>query len=373
MIKPENLLEQYFQEVSQKPEKSFISGADLQSNVEFICRCLSNKAPIRFLMACLLGKIHDPKVDIRKPYTEIDGKGTFSGRSFDEQYVEPFVIKHKLPTNSTTAFLTPAFRNIDRKLTTDMVLVGRPREVYTNVLELLDLTQRGKLDASKVLKEIIRLLVVIKSENDTRMKQLLRELKHSTDILPLSSEQIVTLLQQHLSSKNSSRLPVLMVAAAYLAVKDRIGETSSPLESHNAADSQTGSIGDVEVTLVNDDHIITCYEMKDKRVSIVDIENAIKKIATLEYHIDNYIFITTDEVEDEVDQFAKNVYDNTGVEIAVLDCLGFVRHFLHFFHRHRTKFLDIYQGLVLAQPDSSVSQPLKESFLVLRKTAESDK
>src|SRR3989304_2730512 len=71
-----------------------------------------------------------------------------------------------------------------------------------------------------------------------------------------------------------------MVAAAYLSVKDRMRETALPLQSHTAADSQTGSIGDVEVTLINDEQIITCYEMKDKRVTIVDIENAIKKIAT---------------------------------------------------------------------------------------------
>ena len=77
MIKPDILLEQYFQEVSKKPTKSFISSAELQSSIEFVCRCLSNKAPIRFLMACLLGKIYDPKVDIRKPYTEIGGKGIF--------------------------------------------------------------------------------------------------------------------------------------------------------------------------------------------------------------------------------------------------------------------------------------------------------
>jgi DNA adenine methylase len=113
--------------------------------------------------------------------------------------------------------------------------------------------------------------------------------------------------------------------------------------------------------------------MKDKRVTIVDIENAIKKIATLEYQVDNYIFITTDVIEDEVNQYAKSVYDTSGVEIVALDCIGFVRHFLHFFHRYRTSFLDIYQSLVLAQPDSSVSQPLKEAFLVLRKAAESDK
>lgn len=373
MTDPAALLEEFYQDVRKNLEKSLIDDDELRGKIEFICRCLTNKAPIRFLMACLLGKLEDPKVDIRKPYTEIGGKGTYSGRGYDEQFVEPFVIKYKLPTNSTTAFLTPAFRNIDRKLTTDLVLVGRPRQVYENVLELLDLVQRGKLQASDVLKEIIRFLVIIKNENETRMKQLLRELKHTDDTLPLSSEQIVALLQQHLSSKNSSRLPVLMVAAAYLAVKDRIGETALPLQSHTAADSQTGSIGDVEVTLVNDDQIITCYEMKDKRVTIVDIENAIKKISTLKYRVDNYIFITTDIIEDEVHQYAKSVYDKAGVEIAVLDCIGFVRHFLHFFHRYRTSFLDIYQSLVLAEPDSSVSQPLKESFLVLRKAAESDK
>jgi DNA adenine methylase len=113
--------------------------------------------------------------------------------------------------------------------------------------------------------------------------------------------------------------------------------------------------------------------MKDKRVTIVDIENAIRKIATLEYRVDNYIFITTDIIEDEVNQYAKSVYDKSGVEIALLDCIGFVRHYLHFFHRYRNKFLDIYQSLILAEPDSSVGQPLKEVFLVLRKAAESDK
>jgi len=164
-----------------------------------------------------------------------------------------------------------------------------------------------------------------------------------------------------------------MVAAAYMAVKDHIGETAIPLQSHTAADSQTGSIGDVEVTLINDDRIVTCYEMKDKRVTIIDIENALKKISTLDYRVDNYIFITTDVIEDEVNEYAKNIYDKAGVEFAVLDCVGFVRHFLHFFHRHRTTFLDIYQSLVLADPDSSVSQPLKEAFLILRKAAESDK
>ncbi len=61
---------------------------------------------------------------------------------------------------------------------------------------------------------------------------------------------------------------------------------------------------------------------------------------------------------------------NTDVNTDVLDCIGFLRHFLHFFHRSRIVFLNAYQELVLSEPDSAVSQPLKEVFLALRRAAE---
>ena len=59
-------------------------------------------------------------------------------------------------------------------------------------------------------------------------------------------------------------------------------------------------------------------------------------------------------------------------EIAIVDCIGFLRHFLHFFHRKRIDFLNAYQSLVLADPDSSVSVPLKSALLSLRLAAESE-
>ena len=222
------------------------------------------------------------------------------------------------------------------------------------------------------LKEILRILLIIKAENEGRMKQLIADLKQSDDLLPLSSEQIVTLLLQHLNCKNSSRLPVLIVAAAYSTVKNLIGEDILPLYSHNAADKQTGSIGDIEIKLKNDDKVVSCYEMKDKRVTINDINHALKKASVLGEKIDNYIFITTDVIELDVAEYAKTIYDLSGVEIAILDCLGFARHFLHFFHRHRIAFINKYQELVLNEPNSSVGQPLKEAFLILRKQAESN-
>jgi DNA adenine methylase len=48
-----------------------------------------------------------------------------------------------------------------------------------------------------------------------------------------------------------------------------------------------------------------------------------------------------------------------------------MRHFLHLFHRIRIKFLDAYQELLLAEPDSAIRQELKITFLALRRTYES--
>ncbi|MCE7934837.1 MAG: hypothetical protein DYG96_09610 [Chlorobi bacterium CHB2] len=78
-------------------------------------------------------------------------------------------------------------------------------------------------------------------------------------------------------------------------------------------------------------------------------------------------------IDVEIANYAKSIYEKTGVEFAVLDCVGFIRHFLHFFHRQRIRFLNIYQAMVLSEPESSVSQPLKEAFLALRRAAEADR
>jgi DNA adenine methylase len=367
---PLDILEDLFKETNRDLSISNIQSTEIQEKIELVCRCNSNKAPIRFLMSCLLAKIHNPQVDIRKPYTEIDGGDTYSGRFYDEKYIELFVHKYKLPCNPTTAYLTPAFRNLDRLLTTGLVLVGRPRDVYVFALEILERVFTKPEIASDVLQEIIRFLLIIKKEDEQRMEQLIADLKQ-TEVLPLSSEEIVTLLAQHLNCKHSSRLPVLIVASAYQTVKNQIGEANKSLEAHNAADRQTGSLGDVEIVLTNEDKIVTCYEMKDKRVIKTDIDVALQKLP--DSKIDNYIFITTDILETEVAEYAKSMYEKTGIEFAILDCIGFIRHFLHFFHRQRNIFLNTYQSMVLSESTSAVSQPLKEAFLALRRAAEGDR
>jgi hypothetical protein len=370
---PSEILHLAFQRATQNLSQALVGKISLCEQIEFIARNPQNRACVRFLMACSLAKIHSPEVDIRKPYTEIGDSDAYSGRTYDERYIFNFVIQHELPCNMTTAFLTPAFRNRYVTLTPDINLVGRPPAIYTATLQLLDAVHKDKLSAEDLLTEILRWLITVRDEKRDRMRSLLAVLKTSRGETLLSAEGIVSLVEQHAKLRNASRLPVLIIAAVYKAAQDFLGERVLPLESHNAADKQTGSLGDLEITLIDDAQVVTCYEMKAKQVKKEDINIALDKIMRYGTHIHNYIFITTLPVDQEVIEYTASMYDKTGgIEITVLDCISFLRYFLHLFYRVRIEFLEAYQTLMLLEPESAVSQPLKEAFLAMRYAAESN-
>ena len=371
METPEQSLDRLLEQATSDTAAQRVENPEILARIEYICTYPNNRAGVRLLMACMLAKMHQPEIDPRKPYTEIGGPDCFSGRTYDERYITRFINANRLPCNPTTAFLTPALRNINRPLATSVPIVGRPARMYADTLRVLEDVAEGRARAEDVLGDAIRILVTMRDERAQRMEALLASLGRDGDRLPLASEAIVTLIEQHLECKNSSRLPVLVVAAAYRAATGKLGEDALPLKPHTAADEQTGAMGDVEICLTSDERVVTVYEMKAKRVTVDDIDRALEKIASSEHRIDNYVFITTDATDDEVHDYAATLYEKTGgTEIAVLDCVGFLRHFLHLFHRLRTAFLDAYQCLLLAEPNSAVRHSLKEVFLALRKAAE---
>src|SRR5690606_35904416 len=123
---------------------------------------------------------------------------------------------------------------------------GRPREVYQATLQLLTDVHEGKVAANTLLAEAIRMLVVIRNEKSQRMQSLIAALQMSKGDLPLSTEAIITLIEQHLATRGASRLPVLVVTAIYQCASHHLGERVLPLEAHNAADRQTQALGDVQ-------------------------------------------------------------------------------------------------------------------------------
>ena len=364
----EKILENAYHRALKQPQKQFVANGNINALIDSVCKCEGSKAPIRYLMSALIAKINDNTIDTRQPYPKL-GDRSFPGRSIDENIIQQFIHQHQLPCNDTTAFLTPAFRTLETAITKSSFEKCRPAYVYDNMMDILDYVEAHSGLAKSILTQIIADLLLIKKVTESRVAQLVEGIAADKDSA-LSSEEITTLLQQHLKCKGSSRLPVLMVVAAYQAVRHLTKETPRPLFAHNAADSQTGAVGDIEIILQGDDNTITCYEMKKKKVSTDDIYVCIEKILKLPQKPDNYIFITTERIDEDVKELATSFYNKIDVEIAVLDCIGFINHFLHFFHRYRTSFLNHYQQLVLDEPTSAVSQPLKEAFLSLRRVAE---
>ena len=371
MQDPKQILNKALKRASANISSPIVKDPQIRSRINSVCRNKINRACVRLLMAALLAKIHKPGVDIRKPYTEIGDPDSYSGRTYDEKYILDFIREHDLPCNPTTAFLTPAFRNRNTTLTPELDLEGRPKELYKKTLQLLTDVHEKRASAEDLLTETVRCLLILRNERKQQLELLLSGFETSEDRIPLSSENIVTLIEQHLNCPRSSRLPVLVVAAAYKAAQKHLGERVLPLRPHTAADEQTGALGDLEITLIDDDNVITSYEMKTRRVTEGDIDRALQKVRDSGKKIDNYIFITTEPIEEDVQDYAKGLYEKTGgIEFVILDCINFLRHFLHLFHRLRIKFLDEYQKLILKEPESAVRQELKQAFLALRQAAE---
>src|SRR4030042_1267474 len=162
MPDPSKILCELFSLAISQDYRPIKADPEVVKKIEFVCECISNRAGVRLLMACLLAKVHNPNVNPTKPYTEIGSDDCFSGRTYDERYLSRFIADKDLPCNPTTAFLTPALRNIDNPLSTDLEIIGRPRKIYTDTISLLYCVQDGEIDASELLVEVIHRLIVIR-------------------------------------------------------------------------------------------------------------------------------------------------------------------------------------------------------------------
>jgi hypothetical protein len=191
---PNRILQTVYDKAAATLAKTVIADASIRERVDYVCRCLSNRAGVRLLMSCLLGKLENPEVDPRKPYTEIGAPDSFSGRTLDERYLTAFINKHRLPCNPTTAFLTPTLRNINHPLMPGIELVGRPRDLYVKTLQLLDDVASDRIKAEPLFIETVRVLLLMRDEKLARMQSLINSLERTKGALPLSSEQIVNLI-----------------------------------------------------------------------------------------------------------------------------------------------------------------------------------
>ena len=122
---------------------------------------------------------------------------------------------------------------------------------------------------------------MIRDENNAKIKHLLGNLRRESNGNVLASEAIVKLIEHHLSMSGASRLPVLIVAAAYKVAEKNLGERILPLEAHNAADKQTGALGDIQIALMDDAQVVTALPLLNRYPVIHSTDVIVMRYAQL--------------------------------------------------------------------------------------------
>lgn len=155
------------------------------------------------------------------------------------------------------------------------------------------------------------------------------------DIILITSLFNKHFFHKYKNSKGASRLPVLALYSIYSVLVDELDRYKSkeaqlkPLQEHSAADSQTGSIGDIEVS-DKTGKVIEAIEVKhDIEIDIKIIEDV--KLKIMSKPVDRYYVLTTHancEPNDEVKNEIKQIKELLGCQVIVNGVLPSIKYYL---------------------------------------------
>ena len=74
---PDEILDRLRVQVNDDLAQGWVDDGIVLTRIWFLANCQTNRAGVRFLMSCMLAKVHRPEVDPREPYTEIGTPTSF--------------------------------------------------------------------------------------------------------------------------------------------------------------------------------------------------------------------------------------------------------------------------------------------------------
>ena len=189
------------------------------------------------LLGCLLARIQDKAIDVRKPYVS-QGNDAYNGRTLDERVVNPVLQEKRIPS-SKGPFLSVFRRSVEFRFNTrDGV---RDKSAFDALLAVIEFIENT--DDNDLLREALNFVAF-------RFVQL-REAANIplTRIHRMSLEQISALTSRLLEVPSGGRLPVYSVVSTFHAI-DRHFDLGWDIQWQgiNVADSASGAGGDIVVT-----------------------------------------------------------------------------------------------------------------------------
>jgi predicted peroxiredoxin len=187
-------------------------------------------------VGCLLTRICEPDKNIRHPYTA-QGDDAFSGRSVDENVVNPFFQVHSIPC-SKGPYLSVFRRQVTFEEQTGKGL--RDPAGYEGLLNLLGAAQReGDPDAlQQYLVYLLWHFLRLREQSQVEMLRLER----------VSLRQLDRVVKGLLARRSGGLLPLAIVVATVRAISERFGlGWRIEVQGINVADAATAAGGDVTI------------------------------------------------------------------------------------------------------------------------------
>lgn len=291
-------------------------------------------------------------VDIRYHQVQIqnqtDHPAGFNFRGVSEEVMYDWMQQHEFPS-AKSGWQTRTFERPKPYMLDYDENIGSIKKPF---LDCYDQVERQGQDAFFALA-----FLLWRREQLREKSSIVMSIPKLTNVL-----QITNLFEEHFfykfkDSKGTSRLPVLALYAIYKVLISELqrfeGKQLKDLQAHSAADSQTGSIGDIEVAN-EDGSIFEAIEVKHGLpINIAIIDSAKQKIRGSQ--VERYYILTTYEeqiLSDELTSAANQVEKLLGCQMIINGVIPSIRYYLRLL-TNPGKVIPEYVSLLVA--DGAIS------------------
>jgi len=299
------------------------------------------RAVLAVIITLMLKKMMSPKQDIRKHQAGMPGG--FSARGLDSSEVTPFLRENGFPY--MVAGAGALTRSLEQAVPYDKDYTGKitPKSERDAFLLCVDAVQTKKVNPNDALIYLFTKLI--------KYRDLDESIKLHKPV-NMSIKVIVSKISDHFEKcgRGGAELPVLAVYAVYKQIVAEVQRYKNcvlcDLQSHTAADSQSGFLGDVQVNGPD-----------EKPFEVVEIKHNVKLSPALvracydkfkSAPVKTYYLLSTDESLQDPEMISDeicNIQKNHGCQMIVNGIQTSLRYYLRLLADPHD-FLHRYVGLL---------------------------
>lgn len=343
-------------------EAAFIVGRDPELNISPVLRaCLQEisdksvgaSSAFTALVTCLAVKAARPDLDARYHQTQIGAP--FSFRTISEKVVYPWLSSHEFE-GAKSGFQT---RTIERPKPFTLDYSENIKLVKEPFLQSLNEIEVNKQSPSESLTFLIHRQILLRESNTIELAE------PAIDDVSLISSYFATHFFSKYKVKGAARLPVLALYAIYEVMLGQLkryeGKTLLPLQSHSAADEQTGAIGDIEIESVDSRKMFEGVEVKhDIRITPDLLDGIARKISAKSP--ERYYVLTTHrdcQPDTETVTLLRDIHTRIGTQVIVNGVIPTIKYYLRLLAKPGAIFPRYIQ---LLKSDAAISFEHREAW-----------